>query len=217
MRSKLERCRRIFGVCLVGWAAMATGVQAATTVSFDAVPVQTQASQVMVVTVRVSSDAAIFGYTLRIDLTAEAGATGTVNFDVANCTYGDSEGLIGSALRDAAFSEIKLVDGDLLVSTNTSDLSAVMPVAGTNDVLASIVLTASADAAGTWTLGFVQPVSALSGADFGELEVTWLGGTLQIAPVTPGCCGTTGAVPLLATFLGMGVMSWRRRGGRRKA
>jgi hypothetical protein len=197
-------------------AAISTVVQAATTVSFDTVPVQTQASQVMVVTARVSSDAAVFGYTVRISLTAGADATGTVSFDVANCTYGGSEALIGSALRDAGFSEIKLVDGDLLVSTNTSDLSAVLPVAGTNDGLASIVLTASADAAGTWTLGFVQPVSALSGADFEGLDVTWLGGTLQIAPVTPGCCGTTGAAPLLATVLGMGMMSWRRRSARRQ-
>ena len=193
---------------------MKSADRADTTVSFDAVPVQTQASQVMVVTVRVSSDAAIFGYTLRIDLTPGAGATGTVSFDVGSCTYGGSEALIGSALRDAGFSEIKLIDGDLLVSTNTSDLSAVMPVAGTKDVLASIVLTASADAEGTWTLGFVQPVSALSGADFGELQVTWLGATLQISPVSPGCCGTTGAVPLLATFFGIGVMSWRRRSAR---
>ncbi len=186
------------------------GPSRAATVSAVAEPAQVTSGETAVVTVRVSSSVAIYGYTLRMRLTPEEGATGAVTFNAAESTFGDPEALIGEALRAENFTEIKLADSDLVVSTNTEDQSAVKP-ASKRDVLVRAALTTSADATGTWTLEFVSPVSVLADGSFEAIETEW--GTATVAVTSPssgGCCCGSAAPVLGALLIGATALVCRR-------
>jgi hypothetical protein len=123
--------------------------------------------------IAVDSSDAIFGYTLQLTLTPEASAEGTLSFDVGNSDWGDPVSLIEPTKRDATFTELKLNGDDLFANTNTSDLSAVVPVAGINDILLRATIVSSSDAYGWWTLSFVPGVSVLSDVNFRPIDAAW--------------------------------------------
>ena len=57
----------------------------------------------------------------------------------------------------------------------------------------------------------VQDIDGLLCLLTDPIDAAWSTATLELASLGPGCCGTTGTVPLVATLLGLGVMSLLRR------
>jgi len=147
----------------------------------------------------------LLGYSLIVDITATAGATGSVTVDLGLTNFFDSFNLItaAGASRDPDFSVIAGTgDGEAFISTNTSDLSTVMATPGVNDVLAQVFFRASADASGEFliTLG---AGSALSDAarfavpfSFEPMTIIVGDGTPIIPLPAPAALALAGLSPL---------------------
>ena len=138
----------------------------------------------------VASDTPIFGYTLRLSITPEPGATGSVVLDATASDWGDPANLIEGAgeTRDPDFTLLKMAGddpNDLFATTNTEDLSTVLPVAGVNDLLLRAAVISSPDALGTWTIDFVGGVTVLSDGSFQSISATW--GAATIFVPEPSC------------------------------
>jgi len=203
------RLTKSLGACAAFMAAVPNASLATTSVSVAADPAPAQAGQPAALIVRVSSSAAIYGYTLRIRLTPQEDATGTLKLDAADSTFGDPEALIAEASRAEGFTEIKMLDGDLVATTNTKDQSTVKP-ADKRDVLVRAALTASADATGTWKIEFISPVSVLSDGSLQAIETQWPTSTVEVVPppAAAGCC--CAAAPVLGVlFVGAAVSCHR--------
>ncbi len=167
----MRKTNALMAICVIT-AMASSGVQAAT-VSAGSGLLDMSPGQSRMLEITVASDTAIFGYTLQLQITPQAGALGSLTFDATTSDWGDPGSLIPSAKRDPTFTDKKLVGTDLFATTNTSDLSAIIPVAGTNDTLLRAALLSSADASGYWTVSFVSGVTVLSDGNFQSIPANW--------------------------------------------
>lgn len=189
------------GIALVA-LSLAPSLAAGASVTVHVDPAQIQPGQTATLTVRVTSAEPVFGYTLRLKPVAHPGATGWLALRADAANWGGDQALIGPDLRDPTFSEIKMVGDDLVVSANTSDASAVTPVAGSGDVLVQATIESSNDASGTWQLECVRPTSVLSDTEFEAIPASWNVATLDVVPTMtpPFVCGFLGAASSLCTL-----------------
>jgi len=144
----------------------------------------------------------LFGYSLDITpVTASRGATsGLVGIDLGATNFFPDRNLIlaGGAELDPLFSVIQdNGSGGVFVSTNTADFSAILPVAGVNDVLAEVVFVASADALGDFVFD-LGPATALSDASGFPVDFTSQTLTIRVIPA-PMSAGVLSIAALATT------------------
>ncbi len=199
-------------VFAVGVVTGSKGVLATPTVTIAAEPNPVTQGNGTLLTIRLSPETAIFGYTLQLHATRQDGSVGTVAFDPAGSDFGGGQALIPDSLRDGGFTSLTLMGNDLLCSTNTNNLSTVTPVVGTNDVLLRASLVASADAVGRWVIGVVRPPSVLGDPTGNEIPATWETATVEVVAPTPtpaprpsACCGAAGPLELPFAVLAMSL------------
>jgi len=177
----------------------------ATAVFPESSSVQTAPGSTVSVKWFIQSDIPLLGYSLAIERqTPITRDFASVEIDAALTNFFDPQNLItaGGETRDPLFSVINPDgSGGVFISTNTEDLSTVLPVPGVNNVLGEVVFNIGADAKGDWVFK-LGSASAL--ADENGSAVPFDAATLTISIIpSPGS--------LLCILCGVGQVRRRTR------
>ncbi len=159
-----------------------------------------------------SNTTPLLGYSLDVDVVPGPMAVGTLTADVVATNFFDSQNLItaGDATRDPLFSVIlDGGDGGVFINTITDDNSTVLAVDGVNDVLAEVVLTASFDADGDFTIQ-MGAASALSDANAFSVPFGAFAGTITVAGTPIPTVSQWGLVVMTILILTAGTIVYHR-------
>lgn len=145
----------------------------------------------------------VFGYSLDIDVLAGPGSSGAIVVDIDFTNFFDEQNLItaGGGTRDALASEIVANTSGVFISTNTDDLSSIIPVEGVNDVLAQVYFDISTDASGVFAIELGR-ASVLSDANGLPIEFDFTPASITVVPEPS---------TLFLALLGIGILARRQR------
>ncbi len=143
------------------------------------------------------------GYSLNVDILAEAGATGTVLSDAISSNFYDIENLItqGGGELHALSDIFDPGDGGLFVNALTADLLPVELAGDGHDAFAELIFDVSLDAEGLFTidLGFG---SVLSDANFEPIDFDVEPFTFEVVVPEPASVALLAVLGLLAVGRG---------------
>ncbi len=156
------------------------------------------------------------GYTVDLDIVADAGAVGTVTANVGLTNFFDQQNLItaGGATRDPLFSVIgENGTGGVSVTTFTDDFSSVLATDDVNDVLAQVFFDVPSDALGDFTIQLGSSSTLVDGIG-ASVTFTLTPGTIRVLdPATIPTVSEWGMIVMSLLLVAAGCVVFAKRGG----